>query len=92
MKPIWIETDCPALVHDQVSHAALSLGLVAKEMGMKSPPGARHWHISKPGSKGTIEITWLPSGRLTIEARANRFADWQLAVAEQLVQVFGSEQ
>jgi len=89
VKPIWIEGACAVVTGDQILDAALSLGLVAKEMGMKTPPGALHWHLSQPGSKGTLEITWLPSGTFIIEARANRFADWQTLVADRLRGLIG---
>jgi hypothetical protein len=81
-----LEGICAELDLEALTTLAAEAGLTVQEMAMKSPKGARHWHLRKPGVTGTLEITWLPSGELVIEARANRSADWQVGVADRLAE------
>ena len=63
----------PALIERSVSDA----GLLATRLELRSYPGATHWHIRRPGAKGTLELTYWPSvGRLWFAVHANRRAAW----------------
>lgn len=61
-----------------VEQKARALGLDSVLGSLKKYPGSTHWHLTKPGCKGTLEITWWPArNRLWIHQRLNRSADWQ---------------
>jgi hypothetical protein len=63
----------PALIERSVSDA----GLLAERLELRSYPGAIHWHIRRPGAKGTLELTYWPRARrLWFAVHANRRADW----------------
>ena len=63
----------PALIERSVSDA----GLLAERLELRSYPGATHWHIRRPGAKGTLELTYWPRARrLWFAVHANRRADW----------------
>src|SRR5262245_16202492 len=63
----------PALIERAVSDA----GLLAERLELRSYPGATHWHIRRPGAKGTLELTYWPrEGRLWFAIHANRRAEW----------------
>ncbi len=54
------------------------LGLIARRVPLKKLTNGTHWHITKPGSTGTLEATYDgTSKQLWIEIRANRSASWQ---------------
>ncbi len=54
------------------------LGLGFKRLSLKTLPAAVHWHITKPGEKGTLEATWdLDAEAFWLCTRANRYATWQ---------------
>ncbi len=60
-----------------VQHFAEEQGLTTKLLSLATLPGASHWHLSKPGSKGVLEVTWNPkSGRFWASCHGNRQADW----------------
>jgi hypothetical protein len=60
-----------------VQHFAEEQGLNVKLLSLATLPGASHWHLSKPGSKGVLEVTWNPkSGRFWASCHGNRQADW----------------
>ncbi len=49
-----------------------------KQLNLAKYPGCVHWHITKKGSKGTIEATWWPAqSEFWISVHANRASDWQ---------------
>lgn len=57
---------------------ARSSGLDGSEMTLKKYPGCIHWHLHKPGHKGTLEATWWPEERrFWFSVHANRRAEWQ---------------
>ena len=63
----------PALIEQAITEA----GLLAQRLELRSYPGATHWHIRRPGAKGTLELTYWPrAGRLWFAVHANRRADW----------------
>ena len=61
-----------------VEHTALTAGLtVASRGSLRSYPGCVHWHLTKAGSKGTLEPTWWPKKRrLWLKVHAGREAPW----------------
>jgi hypothetical protein len=62
-----------ALIERSVSDA----GLLAARLELRSYPGATHWHIRRPGAKGTLELTYWPQAyRLWFAVHANRSAEW----------------
>jgi hypothetical protein len=71
------EIPCPFLTKEDVEVFAAQLGLNVKRFDLKKPIGCRHWHLSKPGLSGTLELTSLPNGVAIWEARKNRYAKWQ---------------
>lgn len=77
------ETPCPFLTQEDVEVFAAQLGLIVKRFDLKKPIGCRHWHFSKPGLSGTLELTSLPNGVAIWEARRNRYAAWQSQVVGQ---------
>ena len=66
-------TTLPALIERSVGDA----GLLAARLELRGYPGATHWHIRRPGAKGTLELTYWPdAGRLWFAVHANRRAAW----------------
>jgi len=62
-------------------------GLVVKEMGTKKYVGGRHWHVSKPGERGVLELTWAPVvGEMWLDVRGNRGGEWILGLVRELVE------
>lgn len=60
-------------------------GLSVKVLTLASLLGASHWHLSNPGSKGVLEITWNPkSGRFWASCHGNRQGDWVEPMVEVL--------
>lgn len=53
-------------------------GLVVSLTGtQKSYPNCSHWHLSKAGSKGVLELTWWPArSKLWFKVASNRSAPW----------------
>lgn len=52
-------------------------GYDVTEMGTKQFPGGNHWHIRKPSSTGTLELThWPKEQRFWLTRRANRMGEW----------------
>lgn len=65
-------------------------GLVVKEMGTAQYQGGRHWHFSKPGKQGVVELTWWPDKRaMWVEVRTNRQGEWIEGFLRE-VEVFGN--
>ena len=60
-----------------VQAVADQLGLdIAIDGTLKSFPGCRHWHLRKPGTTGTLEVTsWPERKRLWVTYHANRVGD-----------------
>jgi hypothetical protein len=74
-------TTLPAVIERSVSNA----GLLADRLELRSYPGATHWHIWRPGAKGTLELTYWPrAGRLWFAVHANRRAEWIAPAIEEL--------
>jgi len=60
-----------------VERAAFEAGLLISRGELRSYPGSTHWHLKRPGAKGTLELTYWPdAGRLWFAVHANRRAVW----------------
>jgi len=67
----------PATLRALIECSVSDAGLLATRLELRSYPGATHWHIRRPGAKGTLELTYWPSvGRLWFAVHANRRAGW----------------
>jgi hypothetical protein len=53
-------------------------GLQVRKRGiLRTYPGSIHWHIEKPGERGTLEVTlWPAEHRLWLAVQARRRARW----------------
>lgn len=91
-----VEIDIPEFGEDvgaSVVAAAAELGLIiASEGSLKLYPGSRHWHLRKPGSSGTLEVThWPAKPRLWVAYHSNRIGNgWVEAVATQLAHMLSN--
>ena len=90
MKEIVLAEACSHLdVAGVVAQAAAELGLEAKALTLAKYPGCTHWHLRKPGSKGTLEITWWPEKKkVWISLRENRMGDWIEEAVERMAAAF----
>lgn len=60
-----------------IEEVARELGLLEKRFHSAKYPGSVHWHYKRKGMKGTLEITWWPSGNRTwVSLREDRFGEW----------------
>jgi len=79
--PLHDPTALVALIERVVSAA----GLLADRRELRGYPGATHWHIRRPGAKGTLELTYWPqAGRLWFAVHANRRAEWIAPAIDEL--------
>jgi hypothetical protein len=68
---------------EAVAHAA---GLSIHRGSLSKYKGSTHWHLTKPGERGTLEATWWPdNNRLWLAVHANRKAAWQEAAIEAII-------
>src|SRR5258708_9165898 len=70
-----------------IERAASTLGLTIFTNGpLKSLPGSRHWHLRKPPSSGTLEITlWPDKDLFRVTYHSNRAGNgWVRMAAEQI--------
>jgi hypothetical protein len=69
-----------------IEHAARASGLLVSRRALRSYPGSIHWHLKRPGARGTLELTYWPrTGRLWFAIHANRRADWIAAAVAELI-------
>jgi hypothetical protein len=79
-------------VLDEFEQALLREGLTFTRMSLKKYKPCCHWHIKKPGEKGTLEATYLlDSHLLWLEIRPGRDAPWQDLVVTRLELLFADE-
>ncbi len=76
-------------VHMALAQSVLTQGLSIQDQNLKSLPHGRHWHVRKPGVKGTLEITY-DGQELWMEVRANRQGEWIDAAVDQLMRALKS--
>jgi hypothetical protein len=75
---------------DVVLGFVLERGFLLREMGAAQYKGGRHWHVSKQGERGVLELTWAPSvGQMWLEMRENRRGAWVVGLADELVERYG---
>ena len=75
----------PAMLPALIECAVAEAGLLSSRLDLRGYPGATHWHIRRPGAKGTLELTYWPSqGRLWFATHANRRAEWIEPALDQL--------
>jgi hypothetical protein len=70
-----------------VELAASALDLtISSDGSLRSFPGSRHWHLKKPPSPGTLEITlWPQEGMFWVTYHSNRVGNgWVVNSAEQM--------
>ena len=59
-----------------IEHAITEAGLLGDRRELRSYPRATHWHIRRPGTQGTLELTYWPRAeRLWFAVHANRRAE-----------------
>lgn len=79
-------------VLSQFEAALTTEGLVFEKLSLKKYAPCCHWHIRKPGEKGTLEATYLlDTHRLWLECRSGRTAPWQEPVATRLEILFARD-
>lgn len=50
---------------------------------LRAYPGCLHWHFSREGMRGVLELTWWPKGeKFWFKVAANRDADWITEILE----------
>lgn len=61
-----------------VEALAASQGLHIRLRGtLRSYPGSLHWHLARPGERGTLEVTcWPARNRLWLSVQSGRRAAW----------------
>lgn len=67
--------DVSGLMVEVVLTRGVELGLEVRDMGVLRGSGARHWHITKAGERGVLEVSEL-NGAVWLEVRSNRRGDW----------------
>lgn len=73
------ELDIPCLPSStDIEDAATRCGLtISMRTTLKQFPGCRHWHLTKPPARGTLEVTlWPQRRRLWLRVHERRAAPW----------------
>lgn len=72
--PAGIEEHLAPLLEGAIAHFGLQIRI---RRGLRTYPGAQHWHVHKPGEPGTLEITLWPEGKQAwCSVHDNRRAEW----------------
>ena len=75
----------PGFTPEDLEAACSALGLSYNRLTLARYVGCVHWHVSKPGVRGTLEATWWPATkRFWFSIHANRRASWHDGVVEKL--------
>jgi hypothetical protein len=72
-----------ALPAEQVIGMCREHGLVVNTMARGAGPGARHWHMKRPGTPGILELTEL-DGRVWFQVKEQWDGGWVTDMAEAL--------
>jgi hypothetical protein len=72
-----------ALPAEQVTRMCRDNGLEVKPMPRGGGPGARHWHMKRPGAPGILELTEL-DGRVWFQVKEHWDGGWATDMAEAL--------
>lgn len=77
-------------IEREVEESLRNYGLDISMKGtLAKHPGSIHWHWIKKGSKGTCELTWLPSQqKLWFQVHSGRRADWITELLPELISAF----
>ncbi len=76
-------------VEERIKAMTNRLELRSEQIELKQYPGSVHWHLSKRGKTGTLEVTWWPKqNRLWLQIRENREAPWQQNIVDALTEEF----
>jgi hypothetical protein len=81
----------PAGTGDQlatlIEEAAVLYGLQIRiKSTLRTYPGSQHWHMCKPGERGTLEVTLWPAGkRVWFSVHSNRRAEWITEVLPRII-------
>ena len=68
------EEHLAALIEEATDHYGLQVRMRGT---LRTYPGSQHWHVYKPGERGTLEITLWPAGkRVWFSVQAGRRAGW----------------
>jgi hypothetical protein len=74
VNPQGREEQLALLIEEAVTHYGLQIRMKGT---LRMYPGSQHWHVCKPGEKGTLEVTLWPAGkRLWFSVQARRRAEW----------------
>jgi hypothetical protein len=60
VNPAGREEQLTTLIEEAVAHFGLH---VRMRSTLHSYPGSLHWHVQKPGERGTLEVTLWPAGK-----------------------------
>lgn len=60
---------------EEILGRAEELGLTVNEIGVLRGTGAKHWHLTRAGERGVLEVSEL-AGVVWLEVRSNRQGDW----------------
>jgi hypothetical protein len=80
--PTGIEEQLSPLLEEAIAHFGLQ---ILKRGTLRTYPGSQHWHIYKPGERGTLEVTIWPEGkRVWFSVQSRRCAKWIAVIVPQL--------
>ncbi len=74
VNPTGIEDQLAPVIELAVAHFGLQIRLRGT---LSTYPGSQHWHVHKPGERGTLEVTLWPAGkRVWFSVQVRRRAGW----------------
>jgi hypothetical protein len=78
-------------IERHVEMAAAAAGLEQRLKGsLAKYRGATHWHFSRPGTRGTLEMTWWPGQRRCwISLRESRSSEWIAGAVQEILAELG---
>jgi hypothetical protein len=80
--PAGIDEQLIPLLEGAIAHFGLQ---IRKKGILRTYPGSQHWHIFKPGERGTLEVTIWPEGkRVWFSVQSRRRAEWIEEIVPQL--------
>ena len=80
--PTGIEEQLAPLLEGAIAYYGLQIRI---RRGLRTYPGSQHWHVHKPGERGTLEITLWPEGKQAwFSVHDNRRAEWIADIVPQL--------
>lgn len=72
--PIGKEEQLTLLIEGAADHYGLQICMKGT---LRTYPGSKHWHLQKPGKRGTLEVTLWPEGnRVWFSVQSERRATW----------------